>query len=386
MWKSALVILLISAGIHYYVISQTLVPETYMSVEEFVNYRGYNVTKHSILTEDGYILLAFRIFSLIPKEKPVLMIHGFNCAAENFIVNINTKSSAFKLVDEGFDVWVLNTRGSTHSRAHSKLNSNEKEYWDWTAAEIGRYDIFASIKFIQSFTNKKKVAVVGHSQGGTVLVSSLTLHHELDDSISVAVSIAGTGGSFTNPSILMKICTSSLFIDIAEYFGIYNMLGTRSEYVSKIFKAFPIIGWLIYLDRFDPTLNNDDMMSIPYYAMKTLGGTSTKNLRLIGSFFREDKKIHMPDNGPEKNLKLYNSKNAPVIDYSQINVDVALFGGKYDRIIHKEDVDHFYAQLPPEKVVFFKSDYHTDHLGFTFSKNDEYISDLIQVLNQSFKK
>ena len=218
-----------------------------------------------------------------------------------------------------------------------------------------------------------------------MLIAIFALCHELDDSVSVAVSLAGTGGSFTNPSLLMKLCTSSFVVDIIEYFGIYNMLGTRSEYLSKLFTAFPILGWLIYRDWFDPTINNDDIMSIPYYSAKIPGGTSTKNLKFIGSFFREDKKIHMPDNGPEKNLKLYNSSTPAIVDYSQVKINVAIFGGKYDRIIQKEDVDHFYAQLPSEKVLFFKSDYHIDHLGFTLSGNDEYISDLIQVLNQAFK-
>ena len=128
MWKAALIILIISSGIQFYIISQTLRPEAYMSIEELVSYHGYNVTKHSILTEDGHILLAFRIFSLIPKENPVLMIHGFNGAAENFLINVNTKSPAFKLVDEGFDVWLLNTRGNIYSKNHTNLDPNEKEF------------------------------------------------------------------------------------------------------------------------------------------------------------------------------------------------------------------------------------------------------------------
>ena len=116
--------------IRNYIISQTLIPEVYMSIEEIIVHKGYKVTEHSFPTEDGYILSAFRIFSSTPKGNPVIMIHGFNGAAENFIVNMHTKASAFKLVDEGFDVWVLNTRGNTYSKNHSKLHPNDKEFWD----------------------------------------------------------------------------------------------------------------------------------------------------------------------------------------------------------------------------------------------------------------
>lgn len=383
MWFKAVLILSIASVFQYYITSQVLRPEVYMTIEELCRFKGYTAEEHSVLTEDGYVLSAFRVFKDKPKGHPVLLLHGFAGAAENFIINIHTKASGFKLVDAGYDVWLLNSRGNIYSRNHIKLHPNDKEFWDWTAAEIARYDLPGFIKFIKHLTKQEKVALVGHSQGGTVILAALCMNPEFEKSISLAASLAGTGGSFTNPSMMMKLFTSNEVIDFLEYFGIYSMLGTRSEYISKLFAAFPRLGLLFTKDRFDPTINNDDIESIYYYSSKTPGGTSTSNLRFIGNFARPDKKIKMPDHGTEKNLKLYYTHEAPTLDYSKITVKVAVFGGLFDQVIQKIDVDHLYEQLPKEKVVFYKSDYHIDHLGFTLSGNDEHIEDLIEVLNKS---
>ena len=224
------------------------------------------------------------------------------------------------------------------------------------------------------------MAFVGHSQGATVLLASLTLIPDCRNSISIAVSLAGTGGSFSNVSPVMKLLTSQNFVSFLEFFRIYNILGTRSVFLSKLFTAFPLIGHLIMRGNFDYTINNDDIASLPYYELLITGGTSTKNLKFIGGLFRDDKQVVMPDYGPEKNLKLSKTQNTTVIDYSNIQVNLAIFGGKYDKIITQADVEHLHSQLPKEKVVFYKPDFNIDHSGFCLSKNDEHIVKMIQVL------
>jgi lysosomal acid lipase/cholesteryl ester hydrolase len=58
-------------------------------------------------------------------------------------------SLAFVLADAGFDVWMNNNRGTTYSRKHSSLDPDtDKEYWDYSFQEMGRYDQPAVWSFI----------------------------------------------------------------------------------------------------------------------------------------------------------------------------------------------------------------------------------------------
>jgi len=46
---------------------------------------------------------------------PILMGHGLGGSSDTFIRNIESKSLAYVLVNEGFDVFLMNNRGNLYS-------------------------------------------------------------------------------------------------------------------------------------------------------------------------------------------------------------------------------------------------------------------------------
>ena len=71
-----------------------------------------------------------------------------------------------KLVDEGYDVWIGNNRGTMYSWDHENLSSSEgDDYWKWTWAEMGLHDDVANISMIKQQANVDKVFYIGYSQG-----------------------------------------------------------------------------------------------------------------------------------------------------------------------------------------------------------------------------
>lgn len=90
------------------------------------------------------------------------------------------ESIAFRLVKEGYDVWLNNSRGNLHSMEHqtlpgfsktsrkmpiSKVQKEriKKEYYDFSFHELGLFDQPAVWKYIINFTGQQKISYVGHS-------------------------------------------------------------------------------------------------------------------------------------------------------------------------------------------------------------------------------
>lgn len=71
--------------------------------------------------------------------------------------------------DAGYDVWLGNARGNSWSRNHTKLDPDEKNFWNFSFHEIGVHDLPAMINFILTKTNEPSLHYIGHSQGTTVL-------------------------------------------------------------------------------------------------------------------------------------------------------------------------------------------------------------------------
>lgn len=65
------------------------------------------------------------------QRKAVMVVHGLVDSSNTWVVNGRNNSVAFILADEGYDVWVPNTRGNIFSMEHVFLDPNvDKEYWD----------------------------------------------------------------------------------------------------------------------------------------------------------------------------------------------------------------------------------------------------------------
>jgi lysosomal acid lipase/cholesteryl ester hydrolase len=75
---------------------------------------------------------------------------------------------AFFLVNNGFDVWLSNRRGSAYSKGHVRYNRSDEEFWDFSFHECGFYDIKAEINLIANKTRKsQKIILLGYSMGST---------------------------------------------------------------------------------------------------------------------------------------------------------------------------------------------------------------------------
>lgn len=127
---------------------------------------GYDYEKHSLTTEDGYILKIHRILSNTKitgnyKKMPVLLFHGLFGTAADYLILGKKKSLAYLLHDGGYDVWMANSRGTDYSFQHRKHKANSSEFWNFSFHEIAIYDLSAIINYILKVSQLSSLFYVG---------------------------------------------------------------------------------------------------------------------------------------------------------------------------------------------------------------------------------
>lgn len=112
----------------------------------------------------------------------VLLVHGLLSCGGQWVANKN-KSLAFMLSKAGYDVWILNNRGTSLSNKHKILSHKSPQYWNFSFHELGYYDITAAIDYVLSEVQKEKLHVIGHSQGATGILAGIILRPEYNTKI-----------------------------------------------------------------------------------------------------------------------------------------------------------------------------------------------------------
>ena len=100
------------------------------------------------------------------QDAPVIMMqHGFFASGDSWGIN-KEYSPAFVLANQGYDVWMTNSRGNKYSRGHSKHDPYWGRYWDFGMFDLAR-DMEENIQFILDSTGQEKLSFVGHAHGAT---------------------------------------------------------------------------------------------------------------------------------------------------------------------------------------------------------------------------
>jgi len=152
----------------------------------------------TLKTVDGYLIDVFRI----PQDgPPVLLGHGNTGSMYTWIHNHPEVAVPFVLARQGYDVWMVNFRGTIMSSQHESLDTEAPEFWSFTFEEMGIYDLPKVIDHIIETTGHDKINYIGYSQGATALLAGGSLMPEYFNSrVNLAVFLGPSTSQFYNPN------------------------------------------------------------------------------------------------------------------------------------------------------------------------------------------
>ncbi|CAH1179216.1 unnamed protein product [Phaedon cochleariae] len=352
---------------------------------ELVESRGYPIETHEVETEDGYLLNVYRIpygknsvGNGTPNRYPVLMQHGLFGCGENFIW-LN-QSIGYMLADHGYDVWVMNVRGSWHSVKHKTLDPDKDDaYWRFTWHEMGIYDIPATIDYILKNTGAQNISFIGHSQGTTTIFVMGAVRPEYNEKINGLVAMGPMSVILNPEEIFIRLVAPhyKLFKAIGKVLDIQKFppfLSNRQMHAMNRFlcglKFSPrwLCTFLVSIlvgpndDQFDPRI-------FPITAPLTPSSSSFHQLIHYGQNMMDKKFTTFDWGNAKENLRRYGSEKPVEYNVTNISFKVALYVAPNDVFVSNQTVQFLEDTLPNISEVY-RVPYETwTHVDFLWGRD-----------------
>ncbi|ODM88426.1 Lipase 3 [Orchesella cincta] len=359
------------------------------STTEEIQQRGYNVSTHSVISEDGYIQAIYRIsggFKSPPKrgKRGVLLFHGGMGGSASWIIQPESRNLAFILVDAGYEVWLANGRGTAPSKNHTRFNADtDLEYWDFSFDEIATKDLPLLVDLMLWTTETDQVYYVCHSMGCSVFGAAVALVPELNRKIKAGF-LLGPGihiGSSTHPlfetltgivgtpleKVIIKLLRGRVS---AETTALQRMLGLTTDGICtwSAIRCGICDNFIFAFYGADPQqLNFTDLPNIIRKLQDNLG----IKVLIHGIQNIEVCKFQRFDYGPKRNLIEYGSVDPQQYDLSRMSVPTYIFYGESDNLVTPADAERLRNSIPPE---FMRGFYQVDwplfnHIDFLMAND-----------------
>jgi len=331
-------------------------PEAYMNVEEIIRYHGYPVEVYEVETADGYIITMQRIpggknLTSTPgkPKKPVLVQHGVVSSAAVWVTNTPDKNFPYILAEEGYDVWLGNTRGTRYGKKHIHLTPDQEEFWAFSFDEIAKFDLPAMIDKILNVTGFRQINFVGHSMGTTSAFALLSTQPKYNNIIRTVYAMAPVARVTNIRSPIRDLAPFLKSIRwLLEYMGNGEFALNRKlvDFFATTICNSPLRGIcenaIFLLCGYDYAQLNSTRL--PVYIYHTPDATSLQNIVHFVQMIRANK-FQWQDYGPEKNMAHYGQNTPPLYNVTKITTNVTLFWGENDYLSDPADVLWLTSQL-----------------------------------------
>ncbi|NXO52201.1 LIPM Lipase, partial [Aramus guarauna] len=338
-------------------------PECFMNVSEIIRYHGYPSEEYQVTTEDGYILGVFRIPAGRHSQNTACTIHKVlhhSTLGESihWISNLPNNSLGFLLADAGYDVWMGNSRGNTWSLKHKTLNPSQKEFWQFSFDEIGKYDMY----FIMNKTGQKDVYYVGHSEASTAAFST---YPEVAQRVKVCFALGpvATITHATSPLVTFACLPQSLIRLLLGCTGVLHQNELLKGPLTRICGSLGKVCCSIFCYIAGGRIQNLNTSRIDTYVGHSPAGTSVQNIIHWHQLTHADQ-FQAYDNDSKENMKKYNQSTPPVYKIEKISTPIAVWSSGNDKFADPKDMAKLLPRIEFSNLIYHENFPAWGHLDF----------------------
>ncbi|KAK6267170.1 hypothetical protein QUC31_018007 [Theobroma cacao] len=338
---------------------------------------GYKCEEHEVTTQDGFILNMQRIpegrvggnSTGGNKKQPVLIQHGVLVDGMTWLLNSPEQNLPMILADNGFDVWIANSRGTRFSRKHVSLDPSQPDFWNWSWDELVTYDLPAVFDFVFNQTGQK-IHYIGHSQGTLIGLASFSEGHQAGKLKSAV---------FLSPIAYLSHMTTALGVVAAKAFvgEITTLLGIaefnpKGKEVTVFLNSLCNYPGVDCYDLLNALTGNNCCLNLStanIFLKNEPQSTATKNMVHFAQTVRDGVLAKYNYGRPDYNVMHYGEATPPLYDISNIPHDLPIFMsyGGLDALSDVQDVqlllDHLkFHDVGKLTVQYIKNYAHADFI------------------------
>lgn len=251
-------------------------------------------------------------------------------------------SLAFELANQGYDVWMGNSRGSTYSLNHTYYDyRHDWRYWDFSFHEIGLFDLPAQIDYILAKRNRRSLAYIGHSQGNLAMFLLQSLHPEWALKVKPFIAMAPIAFIpnvyFGAIRVLIK-ALSPVLTPTSLNRVLKGQILPKSRATEQALDIVCVPKWttpicdIVLALMVGSNLKRANHSLTPIVAHHIPEGTSVLNVLHFGQMI-ESGQFRSFDFGPKENLRRYGSRENPFYPIKNIlSPDIAFIVGRTDTL------------------------------------------------------
>nr|XP_045592392.1 gastric triacylglycerol lipase-like [Procambarus clarkii] len=313
------------------------------------------------------------------RNKPrrvAFLLHGVFSSSADFVMNDPDQALGFILADEGYDVWIGNTRGNFYGRRHVTLSPDQPEFWDYSWNEIARYDVPAMLSYVRKATGAPQVYYVGHSLGAAIFFATLDYHPHINSWVRVMAALAPAAYITGRPVPMSVVSPFANLIDDqlsrTRHLELLPLTPKRVDTSSSVCADGAVANFLCVFIYFTVAGGSNgfylDREYMPVIFSHWPAGTG---LHIVTQLLQvhHSGRFHAFDYGPERNLLEYGSPSPPDYSLSSVNVPVGIFWSENDFVVDPQGVRLTAAKLPNLVLDHRVSVRNFNHNDFLLAEN-----------------